>query len=110
MIKYYFIFFLVSFVTNLFSQVGKKFEREDADEHFGHHNYLMALPIYKEVLKKDKENSDIQYRIAECYLNTNLNKLEAIKYLEFCSKIPKFTSEVWLKLGNAYRIAYKLEE
>lgn len=110
MIRFLFIFCLFFFGFNLFSQTSKKFEREVADEHFVHHNYLMALPIYKEVLKKDKENSDIQYRIAECYLNTNLNKVEAIKYLEFCSKVPKFTSEVWLKLGNAYRIGNKLEE
>ena len=110
MIRFLFIFCLFFFGFNLFSQTSKKFEKEDADEHFVHHNYLMALPIYKEVLKKDKENPDIQYRIAECYLNTNLNKVEAIKYLEFCSKVPKFTSEVWLKLGNAYRIGNKLEE
>ena len=110
MVRYFLIFGFVFFGFNLLSQKSKKFEREDADEHFGHHNYLMALPIYKEVLKKDKENSDLQYRIAECYLNTNLNKAEAIKYLEFCSNVPKFTTEVWLKLGNAYRIANKLAE
>jgi len=108
--RFLFLFCLFFFGFNLFSQTRKKFEREDADEHFVHHNYLMALPIYKEVLKKDAGNSDIQYRIAECYLNTNLNKAEAIKYLEFCSKMPNFTSEVWLKLGNAYRIGNKLEE
>ena len=110
MVRYFLIFCFVFFGFNLLSQKSKKFEREDADEHFVHHNYLMALPIYKEVLKKDKENSDLQYRIAECYLNTNLNKAEAIKYLEFCSNVPKFTTEVWLKLGNAYRIANKLAE
>lgn len=110
MVRYFLIFGFVFFGFNLLSQKSKKFEREDADEHFGHHNYLMALPIYKEVLKKDKENSDLQYRIAECYLNTNLNKAEAIKYLEFCSNVPKFTTEVWLKLGNAYRIANKFAE
>lgn len=110
MVRYFLIFGFVFFGFNLLSQKSKKFEREDADEHFVHHNYLMALPIYKEVLKKDKENSDLQYRIAECYLNTNLNKAEAIKYLEFCSNVPKFTTEVWLKLGNAYRIANKLAE
>lgn len=108
--KYCFIFVLIFIVTSLFSQTSKKFEKEDADEHFSHGNFLMALPIYKEVLKKDKENVDLHYKIAECYLRTNINKPEAIKYLDFCSKAPKCNSDVWLKLGHAYRLANKLDD
>ena len=70
----------------------------------------MALPIYKEILKTDKTNASIQYKIAECYLNTHINKSEAIKYLEFCAKDPKVESNVWLRLGEAYRLANKIDE
>lgn len=94
----------------VFAQASKHYEIADADEHFSHHNFLMALPIYKELLKTDKNNIDIHYKIAQCYLNTHINKSEAIKYLEFCVKDPKVQPEVWLKLGEAYRIANKIDE
>jgi hypothetical protein len=102
------ICFFISF--GLQAQTSKHYEIADADEHFKHGNFLMALPIYKELLKKDKENAGIQYKIAQCYLNTNLNKAEAIKYLEFCIKDPKFGHDAWLKLGQAYRLGNKLDD
>src|ERR1700741_1087910 len=92
------------------AQSSKRYEIADADEHYKHHNYLMALPIYKELLKQDKENKDIQYKIAECYLNTHINKTEAIKYLEFCCNDPKVNSEKILRLGQAYRLGNKIED
>lgn len=104
---------IVSFVLSIqvvLAQPGKQYEIADADEHFSHNNFLMALPIYKELLKADKNNIDINLKIANCYLNTHLNKTEAIKYLEFCSKDPKAPSEVYYKLGHIYRIANKLED
>lgn len=82
----------------------------DGDEHYNHHNYMMALPVYKEILKQDKDNRNLQYKIAQCYLNTHINKTEAIKYLEFVTKDEKFDPEAWLLLGNAYRIAGKLDD
>jgi hypothetical protein len=94
----------------VFAQSSKHYEIADADEHFSHNNFLMALPIYKELLKTDKNNTAIHYKIAECYLNTRINKTEAIKYLEFCVKDPKVNSDVWLRLGQAYRIANKIDE
>lgn len=105
---YTFILFLV--FTNVFSQTAKHYDIDVADEHFEHKNFLTALPIYKEILKKDKNNVELQYKIAQCYLNTNINRTESIKYLEFCSKEPKMVTEVWLKLGTAYRLADKLDD
>jgi tetratricopeptide (TPR) repeat protein len=101
-------FFSVSFS---FAQSSKmKYDITDADEHYSNHNYLMALPIYLELLKTDETNPSIHYKIAECYLNTNINKSEAIKYLEFCSKNPKVESIVWLRLGYAYRLSNKIDD
>ncbi|MES2567080.1 MAG: tetratricopeptide repeat protein [Bacteroidota bacterium] len=110
MIKYFLVISCFS-VSLGFAQPGKtKYEIADADEHYSHHNFLMALPIYKELLKADKNNASIQYKIAECYLNTNINKSEAIKYLEFCAKDQKVESNVWLRLGEAYRLSNKIED
>lgn len=110
MFKYFLVISLFSFSV-VMAQPGKaKYDIADADEHYSHHNFLMALPIYKELLKGDKNNASIQYKIAECYLNTNINKSEAIKYLEFCAKDPKVESNVWLRLGYAYRLSNKIDD
>lgn len=110
MFKYFLAISCFSFSIAM-AQPGKaKYDIADADEHYSHHNFLMALPIYKELLKGDKNNPSIQYKIAECYLNTNINKSEAIKYLEFCAKDPKVESNVWLRLGYAYRLSNKIDD
>lgn len=110
MIKYFYIisYFFCSF--SLLAQTAKRYDVTDGDEHMNHGNYVMALPIYKEVLKKEKDDANLHFKIAECYLNTNINKTEAIKYLEFCANAPKPSPEVFLKLGQAYRLANKLSE
>lgn len=94
----------------LFAQPSKRADIEDANEHFKHNNFLMALPVYKQLLKNDKDNHFIKMRIAECYLNTNINKSEAIKYLEEISKDSKSSPETWLKLGQAYRYANRIND
>ncbi len=106
------IVYLICFFTSVitYAQTSKKYDIADADEHFNHKNYMMALPIYKELLKQDKTNAKIQFKLAECYLNTNINKTEAIKYLEFCAKAPKAEGDVFYKLGQAYRLANKIDE
>lgn len=107
----YLVFICVLSYSFAYSQKAKVvYDIDDANEHYNHKNYLMALPIYKELLNQDNTNTTIHYKIAECYLNTHINKAEAIKYLEFCVKDPKVKSAVWLRLGEAYRLANKIDE
>lgn len=110
MLKKILIFYSVLFVTSAYSQPGRKYDIADADEHYSHHNFLMALPIYKELLKTDKNNAEINFKIGQCYLNTNINKAEAVKYFETCTKQPKAASDSWYYLGIAYRLSYKLND
>jgi len=100
----------IFFNASLFSQTKRSYDILDADEHYKHRNFLMALPIYKELLKTNKDNVDIQFKIGECYLYTNINKAEAIKYFEFCTKAPKADALCWLRLGQAYRLSNKIDE
>ncbi|MBS1638227.1 MAG: PD40 domain-containing protein [Bacteroidetes bacterium] len=83
---------------------------EDGDEYFAIHNYQMALSIYKEILKSLPYNREVQYKIASCYLNTNINRQEATKYLEFVVKEPEFEPEAWYDLGYVYQLAYKFDD
>lgn len=113
MFKRPFILFLLStaFCFSVSAQTkGKKYEIEDADEHFSHGNYVMALPIYKELLKRDKDNKKISYKLAFCYLNTNYNRTEAVKLLEDVVKEDKVDDEAWADLGRAYHLANRIDD
>lgn len=81
-----------------------------ADELFDHKNYLMAIPIYKDLLKKEPDNKYIKPRLAVCYLNTNQNRAEPIKLLEEITKDEKTDIENWYYLGLAYHLNNQIEK
>jgi len=110
MSKLLYIFIFISCCGLLFSQAPKRIDIDLADEYFLQNNFLLALPIFKELLKSNQEDIEIHSKIADCYLNTNTNKGEAVKYLEFCSKAPNAKSEIWFRLGIAYRLANKIDD
>jgi hypothetical protein len=104
----------LSFLNTLHSQnkglVQQQYDIIDGDEYLAIKNYVTALEIYKEIYKSIPDNRELQYKMALCYLNTNTNRLEAIKYLEYVVKEEKFVPEAWFELGYAYALAYKLDE
>lgn len=107
------ILIILCLSVDLFSQSksgSKKQDIYDADEHFKHKNYLMAIPIYKAELKKDKNNKKIKYNLGICYLNTKINREESIKYFEDYSKEDKGEEEVWINLGRAYLLNNRIED
>ncbi len=82
----------------------------EAEEHFDHKNYLAAMRVYKELLKRDPDDADYNYKVALCYLNTNLDKTQAIPYLEKIVKKGKVDTEVWFHLGQAYQYANRFDD
>lgn len=82
----------------------------EAAEHWKHKNYPMAMAAYKVLYSKDSKNVDYNYRLAVCYLSTNVNKKEAVKYLEFVTKQPKQENDSWFFLGEAYRHAQRFDD
>jgi hypothetical protein len=111
--KFSVILVILCLSLNLSSQTksgSKKQDLDDANEHFSHKNYLMAIPVYKAELKKDRGNKKIQYNLGVCYLNTKINREEAIKYFEDYSKDSKGNEEVWINLGRAYLLNNRIED
>ncbi|MBA3680127.1 MAG: tetratricopeptide repeat protein [Bacteroidetes bacterium] len=110
-LKFSGILIILCFSTGLFSQAtSKKKDIEDANEHFKHKNYLMAIPIYKAELKKDKDNKKIKYNLGICYLNTKINREESIKYFEDYSNESGADDEVWINLGRAYLLNNRIDD
>jgi hypothetical protein len=105
------LLFFVCLSFQLLAQPKGKMEVEDADEHMKHGNYLMALPIYREVLKKEPENKKVQYKLGLCYLNTNYNRTESIKNFEaVVKKDEKIADDCWYQLGRAYHLAGRVDD
>ncbi|MCE3228365.1 MAG: WD40-like Beta Propeller Repeat [Bacteroidetes bacterium] len=98
------------FFFNSFAQPKGKMDIDDAEEHFNHKNYLMAIPIFKAELKKDPDNKKLLYKLGICYLNTKVSREEAVKYLEQYTKDPKCEEDAWISLGRAYHLVNKIDE
>ena len=94
----------------------------DAEYFFVQGDYIDALSDFLEVSKRGYENNaNINYRIGICYLNIPGLKEKSISYLESAainasSKYRESTLneiyaplDVYLFLGNAYRIDYQLD-
>ena len=110
-LKFYGILIILCLSISLFSQTkSKKKDIDDAHEHFKHKNYLMAIPIYKAELKKDRDNKKIKYNLGICYLNTKINREESIKYFEDYSNESGADEEVWINLGRAYMLNNRIED
>ncbi|MCF8380231.1 MAG: OmpA family protein [Bacteroidales bacterium] len=94
----------------------------DAEYFLLSEDYSDALPAYLQLLKKDKGNGNLNYRIGLCLLNINGRKTEAIEYLENAStKISNKYIEshfnesyappqVLFLLGTAYQINNQFDE
>lgn len=101
-------------VTFLFAQPKqtKKAASGDpklAEEHFRNGNFEGALDEYLVLIKKEPENEKYNYRIGVCYLNTDIDKSNAIPYLE---KIRNSSEEKDAKflLARSYQYALRFDE
>lgn len=122
------LFLLVIFI---FSAAGQRSENEialreyfiDAEFFLAQEFYLDALNDYMQVYKRGySENANINYRIGICYLNIPGQKDKAIDYLNVAKKSvsPGYREsslneknapiDVYLYLGNAYRINNELDK
>ena len=82
-------------------------------------NYDQAIKEYKKLLMIDDTNSEFNYKIGLCYLNTIMDKhlaidffLKAIINISTDRKRRKYNApiETYYYLGQAYRVNYNFEE
>jgi tetratricopeptide (TPR) repeat protein len=111
-----FIVFILAF-GSILAQAKKKgigennkINPDEADDLFQAGNYLGAKDAYFEILKYEPNNVEFNVKIARCYLNTNVNRKEALKYLQTATKNEKCPAEVWVDLGKAYQLNNDFEK
>jgi outer membrane protein OmpA-like peptidoglycan-associated protein len=85
-------------------------------------DYIHALPVFLKLDSLNPHNPVVNYSIGLCYLKSISNKKKSISYLEFAagnisSKMKEGTGngsevpvEVYLNLGRAYHLDYKLDD
>ncbi len=87
-----------------------KILKKEAEILFASSNYRNALNAYLELYKSDPTNIDYAYRLGFCYLETSVNKREAMKYLEIANQ-SRVTKKEWIFfLGIAYMYNDKWDE
>lgn len=96
----------ILFATQTYAQLDDR----EAEEHFKHKNYLMAIPVYKNLLKVERDHVGYNYKLGLCYLRTNIDKPQAIIYLERAHKTGKYPSDLPYYLGYAYSLDLRYDD
>ncbi|MBN8702430.1 MAG: PD40 domain-containing protein [Bacteroidetes bacterium] len=97
----------------LYSQIlfaQKEISSKEADLKFKNGDYESALTDYLKLFKDDPKSEEYNYRIGVCYLNSNVNKVKAIPYLENVTKREHFDNNALYLLGRAYHYAYRFDD
>ena len=84
--------------ANVFGQANVK----EADNLLYTGSFEDALEMYLEVLEEEPENIAVHYKVAVCYLNTNVDKTLSVKYLERFIAEGEFDNNANYLLGRAY--------
>jgi hypothetical protein len=96
------IAFIVAFFMNYPLSWSQTPDPRFADDLFKKGNFLAAIPEYKKHLKLESKSEKALTNLALCYLNSNLDKSAAIKYLERAKELEKKDKEVLYYLALAY--------
>ncbi len=73
-------------------------------------DFVNAMKEYVLLVKKDSLNSEFNYYLASCYLNTSIDKSKALKYMLVAVQDPKMDNMVHYDLGRAYQYSYKFDD
>ena len=102
----------------------KKFKKlfSDAEYFFLFEDYKKSLPLFLKLWDMDSLNSNINYRIGICYLQSAVEKYKSIKYLEkaIVNVTPKYKEgsyketsayiDAFSYLGDAYRSDFDFDK
>ena len=83
---------------------------KQANEKFKVGNYDGALEEYLLLKENNPVDDKLDYNIAVCYLNTNIDKEKALPYLEKIVKLPKYDPNAMYLLGRAYHFSNRFDD
>lgn len=106
------IFYLLLICTTMVGQsrAENRMSFHDAESWLLFEDYREALPLYQELLSVYPDNSNLKYRIGQCYLNMPGEKEKAISFLEEAIKNinPAYRENRFREKGAPYDALYYL--
>lgn len=102
------LLFVSTITTVAFAQ--DKATLKTANTFFDKENFEDALPLYLELSEIEPENQLINYKTGVCFLNTNIDKSNAIPYLEKVVNSEKPNPNALYLLGRAYHFSYRFSD
>jgi tetratricopeptide (TPR) repeat protein len=75
--------------------------KKDAADYFKTENYKSAIELYRQLQVSDPVNTEFNYRLGMCYLNTNINKGMAANFLINAANKKDAPKDVNFFLGRA---------
>jgi len=96
------------FTLSIVAQKGESLK--EANQFFSEGNFKEALGIYLSNKSDHIEDQKFNYRVGVCYLNTNIDKSNAIPYLEKALSIGEPDPNTYYLLGRAYHFAYRFND
>lgn len=104
------LFLLVSNMAYAQKNIEASGDEKIAKQFFLFGDYATALKEYQFLYSRDSTNPDYIYPLGICYLNTNIDKLKSIFFLEEVTRLKDYDPEAMYQLGVAYMVAYRFDE
>ncbi len=98
------ILFLMGSITSIAQ------DPEVARDAFEKRDFEQALEEYLLLYEQDSSKLEYNYRIGVCYLNTNIDKADALPYLKRAASMEDHDPNALYLLGRAYHYAYRFDK
>jgi outer membrane protein OmpA-like peptidoglycan-associated protein len=116
-----FSIFLIS-STGIFSQsITKELNKKikNAEDFYINDKFSSALPLFLDIVRFDSSNTELNFKIGICFLNSRTEKIKSIHFLEKaieCANHKQCTEKenkarinAYKSLGDALHLAYKFD-
>jgi epidermal growth factor receptor substrate 15 len=107
------IVFILALLLGDFLVYGQNSEadlKSQADKLYANKQYVEATKSYLQLLSIQPRDAYYNLRYGTCLLYNSKKKQDAIKYLEYASKVDGTLDEVFFYLGKAYHLNYRFNE
>jgi len=84
-----------------------KAAKSEADDFYKAQGYNKALTIYERLVITEPNNAEYNFKLGECYLNSNINKAKSVTLLEYAANanVKEKPKDVLFELAKAYHYA-----
>ncbi|MCW3804948.1 tetratricopeptide repeat protein [Plebeiibacterium marinum] len=107
--KFIFLSLFVTFIGFFYSNLSAQNNAKSGDYYYKVSTYDRAIKAYKRELRKKNNDSQILYKIVDSYLNSNLNRAEALPFVKQLVEKDRSPETVYLHAKVLF-YAYKFPE